>query len=208
MNESLICHYLGLHPDQLDTQTAQFIQSCQEEVSQLAAFRAIHQILPLDFQPLKLGDISINSEDLAFYFHDLSQAAIIMSTLGVQIDRRLKYYEHSDLAKAVVFDAVANAYLESHTDYYQSSQLPGPTTFRFAPGYGDIPLELNETFSQRLDSSRRIGLSCQSGGLFIPLKSLSGIVGIGKQLKKNCLSCSRITTCPLRKEGLTCYVND
>lgn len=112
------------------------------------------------------------------------------------------------MAKAIVFDAVSNRYLEECCDAYEESLQLGPHTFRFAPGYGDLPLRLNIPLSQALMVHKRIGLTINKGGLFLPMKSMLGIIGIGKNIKKTCLSCIRKGNCELRKGGQRCYVID
>ena len=48
-------------------------------------------------------------------------------------------------------------------------------TFRFAPGYGDLPLALNKPLSRVLQIDKKIGVTLSAGGLFIPMKSMLGI---------------------------------
>ena len=84
----------------------------------------------------------------------------------------------------------------------------GVHTFRFAPGYGDLPLKLNIPLSQLLKIDKEIGVFINDGGLFIPMKSMLGIIGLGRACQKTCLSCIRKEQCELRKGGLRCYVKD
>lgn len=209
MNKEAVLQYLQYHGD-VDKKTEQFIEECIQEVKKIAEFKVVSDIYHLTHFPLTIEelDLSLDSEDLAFYFQDINQCLVVACTLGIQIDRRIKYYEHIDMVKAVVFDAVSNRYLEECCDAYEESLQLGAHTFRFAPGYGDLPLRLNIPLSQALMVHKRIGLTINKGGLFLPMKSMLGIIGIGKNIRKTCLSCIRKESCVLRKGGQRCYVID
>lgn len=209
MNKKAILQYLQ-YDGNVDEKMNQLIDECIEEIKSLAEFKAVSDVYHLTHHPLAIEELnlSLDSEDLSFYFQDISECLVVACTLGIQIDRRIKYYEHIDMAKAIVFDAVSNRYLEECCDAYEESLQLGPHTFRFAPGYGDLPLRLNIPLSQALMVHKRIGLTINKGGLFLPMKSMLGIIGIGKNIKKTCLSCIRKGNCELRKGGQRCYVID
>ncbi len=192
-----------------DSYTESLIDECIEEVIDLSYFKVIYQCFHLSHHPLKIKelDLVLNSKDLDFYFKDCDQCMVIVGTLGTEVDRRIKYYEYVNMAKAVVFDAVANAYIEECLDEYQS-KLPFIHTYRFAPGYGDVPLELNKELYRYMDVFKHLGLSINKGGLFVPLKSILGICGIGITTQKSCMSCMKIKDCVYRNEGRRCYVID
>lgn len=209
MNKQAILQYLR-YQGKVDDFTNHMIDQCIEEVRKFSYFKVTTLMLSLHHQPLYLEDIYLllNSKDLEYYFKDCNQCLIIACTLGIQIDRRIKYYEHIDMTKAVIFDAVSSRYLEECCNDYEKSLNLGKHTFRFAPGYGDIPLELNIPLSKVLKIDKTIGVSINAGGLFIPMKSMLGIIGIGEDIKKNCLSCAQKENCKLRKGGQRCYVID
>ena len=96
--------------------------------------------------------------------------------------------------------AVSSRYLEECCDEYEKILNLGEHTFRFAPGYGDLPLVLNKTLSRVLNVHKKIGVTLSQSGLFIPMKSMLGIIGIGKSQQKSCMSCVRKESCELRKE--------
>lgn len=207
MNKQNIYHYLNIQ-GVVDQKTDQLIDECIKEVLDIALFKAVSQKFILKHNPLQIEHIHLASQDLQLYFKDCDECLVVACTLGVQIDRKIKYYEHIDMSKAVVFDAVSNAYLEECQDEYEQSLHLGKNTFRFAPGYGDIPLNLNYELARVLQIDKKIGVSINQNYLFLPMKSMLGIIGLGKDIKKTCLSCIRENQCELRKKGLTCYVKD
>lgn len=209
MNRKAILQYLGCYGEG-DAKTHAFIDECIQEVQELAHFKAVTRVFDLEHYPLSIQELDLlfESKDLEFYFQECSKCLVIACTLGVQIDRKIKYYEHIDMAKAIVFDAVSSRYLEECCDDYEKTLDLGAHTFRFAPGYGDLPLSLNIPLSRVLQMDKKLGVSINDGGLFIPMKSMLGIIGIGKSYQKTCLSCVRKGQCQLRKGGLRCYVID
>lgn len=209
MNKKVILQYLQCFGE-VDKKTMTLIDECIQEVIQISHFKVTYQKYHLSQQPIMIKELNliIESQDLSFYFRDCHECIVIACTLGIEIDRKIKYYEHIDMAKAIVFDAVSSRYLEECCDEYEKTLNFSTHTFRFAPGYGDLPLSLNKPLSQALQVDKYIGVSINNGGLFIPMKSMLGIIGIGTSQKKSCLSCIRKDNCQFRQGGQRCYVND
>lgn len=207
MNKQNIYHYLMIQGD-VDEETDKLIEECVKEVQELSLFKYIHKSIHLSHTPLKADelDMVLESKDLQIYLSDCDEAILIACTLGSEVDRKLKYYEYYDMSKAVVFDAVCNAYLEECADTYEESLNLKKRTFRLCPGYGDIPLKYNQNISSYLNIEKHLRVAINNGGLFVPLKTMVGIIGVGVNSQKTCLTCVNINTCQLRKEGKTCYV--
>jgi Vitamin B12 dependent methionine synthase, activation domain. len=208
MNKKHILHYLH-YDGQVDEKTNQLIDECIIEVQEFSQFKAVFQKMTLGHDPFIIKEIHLQcaSKDLEFYLQNCHECLIICGTLGIQIDQKIKYYQHIDLTKAIVFDAVSNCYLEECLDSFEQTLSLGKRTFRMAPGYGDIPLEMNKLLSRVLHIEK-IGVSINKDGLLIPMKSILGIIGLGETNKKSCMSCVRYNDCSLRKGGMTCYVKD
>ena len=209
MNKKAILHYLNIY-ESPDEKTLSLIDECIQEVKEIAYFKATYKFFTLEHHPLKIKelDLLLDSDDLQFYFQACHQCMVIACTLGIQIDRRIKYYQHENMAKAVVMDAVSSRYLEECCDAYEKELKLEKHSFRFAPGYGDLPLHLNIPLSKALQTDKLLGMAHNSGGLFVPMKSMIGIIGLGIETQKTCLSCIRKVNCSLRKAGVRCYVND
>ncbi len=207
MNKEYIYHYLKMDNQKENTLDA-IIDECIEEVKKHSLFKCMHAYVSLSHSPLKMNelDMVIESHDLNQYLENCKEAIIIACTLGSEVDRKLNYYQYIDMSKAVIFDAVCNAYLEECADVYEEKLNLKERTFRLCPGYGDIPLEYNLKFSSFLNLEKHLRVSVNDGGLFVPLKTMIGIIGLGVSKEKTCLTCVNLNTCQLRKEGKTCYV--
>ena len=207
MNKQNIYHYLMIQGD-VDKKTDMFIDECINEVKKHALFKCIHAEVHLSHTPLKIDelDLMLESEDLKQHLGECREAILIACTLGSEVDRKLKYYQLYDMGKAVIFDAVCNAYIEECTDAYEENLNLKKRTFRLCPGYGDIPLKYNQDISKYLNIEKHLRVTINEGGLFVPLKTMVGIIGLGVDSKKTCLTCVNMNTCQLRNEGKTCYV--
>ena len=92
---------------------------------------------------------------------------------------------------------------------YENEQLIGKRTFRFCPGYGRVPIELNKELAFIIESSKKIGLTVQESNILLPQKSMVGLIGLGDNRKeKTCQNCLHIKDCNFRKRGQTCYAKD
>lgn len=103
--------------------------------------------------------------------------AFLISTLGPAIDRRIDRLKDSDPAHMVLFDAASNAYIEEVTNDYQKKLELKSQTFRFAPGYGDVPLTLQKQIFDNIPEISKMGLTLDDGCLMHPFKSMTGIIG-------------------------------
>lgn len=146
-----------------------------------------------------------SSEDIKFYLKDCNRVVGIFVTLGLEIDKVSKKLQHTSLSESVMFDAFASAYLEYKADELEKSLNLGPHTFRFAPGYGDIPIEINKTVIDYYNLTNTIGIAKTSGSLMLPQKSMITFCGIGKTVSPRCDRCIRFNNCSLRKENIKCY---
>lgn len=130
------------------------------------------------------SNICIKSNDLAKLLHYSSECGIVAVTLGFEVDRKTAYYGKTDLSRAIIFDAAASAYVEAVCDQKQQEfeqkylENHKKFTFRFAPGYGDLSLNVQPILLQLLNASVKIGISCSKFFTLYPRKSMTGIFGI------------------------------
>lgn len=158
------------------------IDRAVDEICENADFRAVCRIFGLSVSDngISIDDLalSIASHDLVNLFKDCSRICVIGSTLGVGFDRFLSRISCTDMSHAVVVDATASALLESLTDEYENNTISMKRTFRFAPGYGDVDISFNEPLMRGIGADKQIGLSITPSYLFVPQKSILGLIGI------------------------------
>lgn len=123
--------------------------------------------------------ININYSSLQKLFKDKDSDSlcILVSTLGPAIDNRITQLADRDSGKMILLDACANAYIEEVTIEYQKRLNLGDETFRFAPGYGDVPLEVQREIFEFMPEIAKIGIELDSCNLMHPFKSMTGFIG-------------------------------
>ena len=55
---------------------------------------------------------------------------------------------------------------------------------RFSPGYGDFSLEVQSAFLEMTDATKLIGITLTDGGIMVPEKSVTAVIGLTKTDKR------------------------
>lgn len=174
--------YLGDHKMEGALVLSDQIVSCLAELEQEARFLACYEKYALSWDDsgavrIEELDLTLPSADLQAILAGCTQICVIASTLGVAYERYAKRVMSMDMSHGVVLDAAASAYLECLTDDFTEELGLGPHTFRYAPGYGDLDVTYNVPLMQAIRADKRIGITHTGGGLFLPQKSMLGLVG-------------------------------
>lgn len=201
--------YLHYSDQVITKEQDDLINSAVAEVIDYANPRTVHRVFDLEEKNGLLAidaEIDLHYSDLQKLLMGCRSCLLIAGTLGVPLDQRMRYYAGFDMARYVVMDAAASALIEETCDLLQESLPFSPLTFRFSPGYGDVPLTMQKQLLHVLDAGRRIGLTLTPAMLMLPQKSISGIVGIGKDdQKKTCIGCRKFDNCEYRRNNTVCY---
>lgn len=138
------------------------------------------------------------------------RAAWFVCTAGEEISRYTRrLMDEGDLMKGYVVDVLANVVVEAAMDRIQSNlenemkQAGLKITNRYSPGYCDWDItEQKKLFSVFPGNYLDIALS--ESCLMIPVKSVSGIIGIGKEVKFNKYTCHLCSdkACLYRNKGI------
>ena len=158
------------------------------------------QALIFDEDELKTGEDTLRIRDVVFqigpkigsYLHDCESIALFICTMGLEFERNMKSF--SDSAEAYFADTIGSLKCEALADLVQESislsvQEKGfLTTNRYSPGYCQWNLsEQQKLFSFFPDSPT--GISLNESSLMIPIKSISALLGLGKNLRQLPYSC-------------------
>ena len=81
---------------------------------------------------------------------------LICATLGAEVDKLIRVSQITDMPRAVVINSLAAVAIEQVCDKIEeklSAIFPESYfTFRYSPGYGDFPIELQKSFLSELDA--------------------------------------------------------
>ncbi len=126
--------------------------------------------------------VPLTGKSIAKLLQDCDKAVVLAATVSAEADRLIRKVSVTDMAAAVVVDALCSAAIEQVCDRAEVEifgDMPKEQrTYRFSPGYGDFPIELQPNMLNYINAQRRIGLSCTDSYLLTPTKSVTAIIGI------------------------------
>lgn len=206
LNRNEAVRYLGGAGIQLNYRMDRLMDECEKEVLRTANPKYRYIEIDLPCQEI------IRGEDIKKHLDGCEKAIMMCATLGTDIDKLIRVSQISDMAKAVVLDSFASVAIEqvcSKVDELIAEQYEGMNmTFRFSPGYGDYPIELQQYFLKKLDAPRRIGLTTNDSFLLMPSKSVTAVLGLSKnpieKRKRGCAICNMRGKCRFRRNGEHC----
>lgn len=162
-----------------------------------------------DFVSLLGTNLNFIGADIKNHLKGASKCAVMASTLGLEVERILNYLSKTKISEAVVFDAVCTAQIEAVSDECEEEikrmvKKDGfYTNFRYSPGYGDFPLEMQKKIILVLGAEKGIGLTVTENSLLIPQKSVTAVIGIFKEeqnvYKKSCTTCNLKDKCDFKR---------
>lgn len=186
--------YLGFKG--IDDGADDAISKSLKEIEKIANFRYLYRVF--DEAPE-----FARAEPYSTFLKDCDKVILCVTTLGAEIDRRIKVLAKSDLYLSMVLDACASAYLEERADEFEKG-IADNLTYRFCPGYGGSDIaDIRHIFA--LVRPERAGITLTSEGYMLPFKSMAGIIGVGGKSKKSCGGCAMVAHCRFLKEGGRCY---
>ncbi len=169
-----------------------------KEISNIKAQYAIfHGVLfDNDTKTVEINNSSFHIKKIVFgQIKKSDSVAIFLCTAGEEIGiRSRKAMQERDLLKGYIYDVTGSEIVEAAADLMQAelekSMLGSgkKITNRYSPGYcGWDVAEQHKLFQLIPDNFCRIRLT--ESALMDPVKSVSGIIGIGKDVKSNPYTC-------------------
>ena len=194
-----VARYLGLGGRALPPELEEYAAACEAELDRLTSPRTVRRRLPVAQLP---GE----SRDLARHLQHCQECILYAVTLGAETDRLLRRWSARSMAKAAVGQAVCAVRLdglcaalcrETGRELEEERYLTAP----FSPGYGDWDLSVQSRVLDLLSAHKRIGLTVTAGGMLVPEKSVTAVVGLSDRKEEactqRCMRCKK-TDCPFR----------
>lgn len=213
LNRNAVLKYLGYRKGGVAEEIEKMMDRATAEVLSLERPKGLWKAFPYDSGRLAGTRLILEGVSILEAMDQAHDLILLVQTLGPGLDRAIRRASLIDMAYGVVLDACASARVEKLVDDLQEearAAFPGfYFTERYAPGYGDFPLEQNADLLALLDAGRRAGVSLSSGGLMVPSKSISGLVGVCDWPQARwpvpCESCRAFENCVFRARGEVCY---
>lgn len=210
MDRGEILRYLGYRNQFIDQITQDKIQQSMEEIKKISSEKYVYQYFDITGRE---GSVSLNhgafelcGNSISKYLENSERCVLMAVTLGGQVDQRIRYYEKTDMTRALILDACATAYVEEVCDrvcsLIEDEITDGRLNFRFSPGYGDLPITIQKIFLRLLDAEKRIGLTASESSILLPRKSVTAVAGIVQgncNYHNGCTGCGKVD-CSYKRE--------
>ncbi len=158
------------------------INKCKEELLKAVECKYAYTKIPVALSEksyVNLDFCQTKSKDLCKNLKSCNYAYIFAVTLGIGVDRLLAKLNVVSGAKHFVTDALASALAESLCDYVNQMISENKNTKpRFSPGYGDLPLEIQNDILRVLSADKTLGITLNDSLLMTPVKSITAIMGV------------------------------
>ena len=222
IDKSEVLRYLEYKGQHIDEQLNCIIDECikitKEKISPrytLGVYSILRENIDDSYQiKFENSNIVIKSKDLYKLLNNCTQCIILSTTLGIDIEKQIKINSYSNLTKSIIIDACATTAIEEFCDILQSNiedkliRKCKYITNRYSPGYGDLPININEDIINLLNTSKKIGLTITKDKIMIPRKSVIAIIGISENKatykQKSCSECLKYNTCKYKKGDDNC----
>lgn len=212
INKAEAARYMGIKGEP-DAQLAELINRAEELVRKRLTPKYVFREAALNFEDdgvhIEGMAAPLTGSDIAAHLKGCTRAIVLAATLTSDADKLIRQAQITGMAEALAVDCLCSAAIEQVCDRAEEeifSRLEAPyRTWRFSPGYGDLPIQSQREVLGFLNAARRIGLTTTENSLLIPSKSVTAIIGISEdeitKSAKGCAVCSMKDSCAYRIKG-------
>jgi hypothetical protein len=196
-----ICEFLRLDATETEHPGVVFIEEILPELHSNKDISGGYKLLPVEELNTKEGRIVLSNNALqlerqvAGYLKGSEYAALFVCTAGslfTELTRR--FNDKGDLLEAYIVDAIGSLTVEKAMDRIQNDLMRKVAveglsiSNRYSPGYCNWHLS-SQPILFELIGENPTGVSLSDSCLMQPIKSVSGIIGIGKGVKRREYGC-------------------
>lgn len=208
--------YMGCGSKEPPQDILKIVKDTEKELLKCASPKYLYRIFDIaendDAIIAKNTTLRLEGKDIKKHLNGCNRIILMCATLSVGVDRLIKTLQVEDMVKALAADALATALTEQVCDEAENEAQKTLEnchfTWRFSPGYGDLPLSIQGNILNILDAQRKIGLCTTENSLLIPTKSVTAVIGVSenevKKKSRSCGVCNLRNVCRFRKEGEHC----
>ncbi len=216
LNQAEALRYMGYGNAMPDDNMQAILDDCERQLVEVIQPRYVYKVFNIDRSD---GGIAIEGTSLVFkgedikkHLADCEQCVLMCATISQGADKLIRLFEATDMTKALMTDCLASSAIEQVCNLAEEEIKAECAdyffTWRFSPGYGDLPIEVQRDFISALNAQKRIGLNTTENMILIPRKSVTAIMGISKSEipkgRRGCVTCKMKDTCEYRKRGNHC----
>ena len=216
INKAEAFRYMGYKNGCADEAIVGLTAECEKQLLDVISPRYVYKVFDIERTDegiaVKNTSLMLRGNDIVEHLKDCERCVLLCATISSGADALIRSFEAVDMLKAMITDCLASAAIEqvcNEAEAIINSELEGMNfTWRFSPGYGDLPLEIQSEFIDVLDAQKRVGVNISESMIMIPRKSVTAIIGVStKEIskgKRGCICCNMRDRCAYRKRGERC----
>ena len=208
--------YMGYKGGEIKESILTITEECEKALLNVIKPRLAYKIFDISFAE---NGVEIMGTPLIFKGNDIKEhltgcerCVLMCATLSSDVDKLIRSYEAEGMEKAFIADTLASAAVEQVCNKAETliQQAVGNYSFtwRFSPGYGDFPLDIQKEFINITEADKKIGLTVTESLILIPRKSVTAVIGISEKeipkKRRGCGCCNMKDRCEFRKGGSHC----
>ena len=216
INTEEALRYMGYN-ENIDIENIKpILTSCEDELLNAANIRYCYKLFDIEHHTDSIivtgTNLNLTGKSITNHLEGCNKAVLMACTLSDKVDKLISRYNITDMTSALITDSMASAMIEqvcNEVEIIIKNQLKIENmTWRFSPGYGDLPIDIQKNFIQVINANKQIGLTVTENNILIPRKSVTAVIGISDsplpQKKRGCLIWNMNKTCQFRKRGSHC----
>jgi hypothetical protein len=219
INQSEALRYMGYHSEDVAESIQTVVNECESALLGCINPGYTYKIFKINHTDKGVeidgSNVILSGNSIRTHLEGCDGIILLAATLSGEADKTIRRYEITDMTKALAADALASAAIEQVCNAAEEEikdSIEGKfMTWRFSPGYGDLPIELQPQLLALADAQRQIGLTATQNNILIPRKSVTAIIGLSDtplpRKRQGCAICSMNKTCQFRKRGDHCGIN-
>ena len=213
-----VLRYLGYAGQEIDSTLDARLDAIIARCEQVSNPGFVYRVFPVD---ASRGDIRLVGTTMVLPGGDIfahlgaaKMCAVMAATAGLANERELRRVSLLNSLDGMMFDAAGSALAEVVADACNARIVAEAkarglfTNWRYSPGYGDLPLDLQPQVIRVLAADKKLGVTATDSNLLIPAKSVTAFVGFfdtPQETTRTCATCSFAQYCDLKKKGSPCY---
>ena len=221
LDRSEVLRYLGWRGSELPPTLEETLLRCIREMCEAAKpawlYRRFAVEQTADGVLLSPSSLLLTGNDIAAHLAGCGEVFLLCATIGLGPERLIRSRMVTSPEEGVILDACATQAVEQTADLAEAEiaalcRTEGHgVTWRFSPGYGDLPLAVQGDVIRVCDAPRRLGLTLTDSLLMTPGKSVTALLGAtplpageGGPTQDKCSRCPNQGRCAFRRRGNTC----
>lgn len=209
--------YMGVKKGKADSNTLAMLPQCEQLVIKNSIPRYRYGVFDIEKTDMGIQVLNTNllltGKDIERHLNGCYGIVLMCATLSGNIDNLIRTAQLQDMSKAIVINSLSSVAIEqlcnkAEEEIYSALDSSCYKTWRYSPGYGDLPIDIQKEILTILDAPRKIGLCTADSMTLTPIKSVTAIIGLSHTpvapAKRGCLCCNLRSTCQYRKVGNHC----